>query len=407
MSPIDVYARARTSIKFSFFFIGVPVGTLVPRLAEIKLGLNAGAGIYGTAIAVGGIGALIGNFIGARVVHRFGSRAVVQGAFTFLITSNVCNALAPNLSWFATVAFTSGLFYAMTNIGVNSQAVLVEQHIGRSFLPMGHAFWSIGTMSASIFSSLAAPYVSPLHALIFADTLCLIGFALATKNLLPLHMDDRSIDDSTQLPRQEHIPRSALRFLLTIAFAQWLALIAEISVGDWSSVLLSEDFHISVGPNGYAFSSFMVMQLTVRLLSPRFIDRFGLQVIARTCGVIGGTGYILALAAANVAHTTSNSAALMLSCIAYGFMGLGVAPMPAAFVTAAGRIPGLPSARALMVTGAAVAVLNIIGRMGFAFIAQHTSLPISLGFMGAILIAAAMMTNVLHIDKAERHAIQR
>lgn len=103
----------------------------------------------------------------------------------------------------------------------------------------------------------------------------------------------------------------------------------------------------------------------------------------------------------------SSMAALFFSCLAYGFIGLGVATMPAAFITAAGRIPGLPSARALMVTGVVMALLNVVGRIAFSNIAQAISLPLALGFMGIITICAALMTNVLHIDKAERHAIRR
>lgn len=81
--------------------------------------------------------------------------------------------------------------------------------------------------------------------------------------------------------------------------------------------------------------------------------------------------------------------------------------MPAAFVVAAGRIPGLPSARALMVTGVAISLMNVISRIAFAYISQIISLPLALTVMGLALFAASKLAYVLHPEKAQEHAIQR
>jgi MFS family permease len=196
-----------------------------------------------------------------------------------------------------------------------------------------------------------------------------------------------------------------MRFLLIIAVAQWLSLQAEISVADWSSVLLKEDFGVPVGPNGYGYAVFTVVQLVARLTAPRLVDRYGLNSVVRTLGLVGGVGYLLFLWLAVLADTPLS--ALPLMCASYGFMSLGVAVMPPAFATATGAIPGLPSARALMITGAAAAVLNLFGRIGLAYLAQFASLPIALAVMGGFLIAAAVMSPVLRPERAARLAIVR
>lgn len=394
MTRDRAFHEAQRSIKAAFFFMGLPVGALVPRLAEIKLHVGATEGSYGSAFAVGALGALAGNYLGSYLVHHHGSRAVARRAFYGILAANLANALAPNVGWLAIVALTSGLSYALTNIAVNSQGVLVEQGIGRSFLPTGHAFWSIGAMSAAIASSMAAPHTTPLQALMFADVSSMIGFAVATTRLLPTAFDDRPHDDPTQLRRTERIPASTLRFLLTIAVAQWLGLIAELSVGDWSSVLMHESYGIAVGPNGYGFATFMLVQLVLRLVLPRLIDRHSLRTVMRAFGLVGAFGYLACLNLANVASDRCVNVALIAVCAAYGFMAVGVAVMPSGFASAAGSVPGIPSARALMVVGVATALLNFGSRTLFAYVAQAVTLPLALQLMGVALIAASLMAGV-------------
>lgn len=385
--------------------MGLPIGVLVPRLAEIKHAVGAADAAYGTAIAIGGIGALLGNYLGSRLVHRMGSRQTARAAIVLLIATNVSNALVPTVTWLALVAFMNGFAYAITNIAMNSQGVLVEQGLGRSFMPKAHGYWSLGAMSFGILSSLAAPYISPLVALVIGAAISLVGFQLGSHYLLHTEHEDLPADDPTQLQRHERIPTTALQFLIVLAIGQWLALISEMAVSDWSSVLLHDYFDIAVGPNGYAFSAFMVVQLSTRMLSSTYIDRFGLIPVVRMLGIVGGAGFITFLFAANWA--TSVTLALIFSCLAYAFMALGVASMPPAFYTAIGRIPGLPSARALMITGAVVSILNMFGRISLASLTNLISLPVVLSLTGVSLLISAYMTKALDTKHIESHAIQK
>lgn len=387
--------------------MGLPIGVLVPRLAEIKHAVGAADAAYGTAIAIGGIGALLGNYLGSRLVHRIGSRQTARLAIVLLITTNVSNALVPTVTWLALVAFMNGFAYAITNIAMNSQGVLVEQGLGRSFMPKAHGYWSLGAMSFGVLSSLAAPYISPLVALTIGATISLFGFQLGSHYLLATEHEDLPADDPTQLQRNERIPTAALQFLIILAIGQWLALIAEMAVSDWSSVLLHDYFDIAVGPNGYAFSAFMIVQLSTRMLSTRFIDQFGLIPVVRLLGFVGGIGFIAFLFAANWAKSDSETLALILSCLAYAFMALGVASMPPAFYTAIGRIPGLPSARALMITGAVVSLLNMFGRISLASLTNLVSLPVVLSLTGVSLLISAYMTKALDTNRIESHAIRK
>ena len=90
-----------------------------------------------------------------------------------------------------------------------------------------------------------------------------------------------------------------------------------------------------------------------------------------------------------------------------GFMALGVAAMPSGFSSATGAIPGIPSARALMVVGVMMALLNFSSRIGFAYLAQAVSLPLALSAAGVALIAAAAMAGVTDSDRVAAHGFTR
>lgn len=400
----DIAAR---SLQWVFFCVGLPVGTLVPRLAEIKAGLGAGNAAYGTAIAIGGAGAILGNWLGGRLTHALGSKRLAQLGIGLLLIPNIANALAPSVGWLAVVAFAAGFTFSTNNIALNSQAVLIEQGLGRSYIPRAHAAWSLGTMSSGLMSSLMAPHSTPVQALSVGAVISFSIYQWAARGLLATEHEDRPSDDDSQLQRHEPIPAAAKRFLIILAIAQTLALVAEMSTGDWSSVLLKQEFHIPVGPNGYAFTSFMLVQLISRLQATKLIDRFGMQRTIRTFGITGTIGYLACLLSASLVSERSQLASLVFSCLAYAFLGAAVGPMPAAFTTAAGSIPGLPSARALAFSGIVIALSGMVGRIAFANLAQILPLTLALAGMGLLVLVTVSMTFVLVPERAEQHAIRR
>ena len=402
-----VYKKASTSVLNTLFIAGIPVGFISPRFAEVKAGIGATSGEFGTAFAFGALGALIGNYLGAGAVHRYGTRKVTRTTFYFALLQIVFITIAPNITLLALNQVFGGLVFSMCFVGMNSQGVLIEQHMRRSFMPKAHSFFSLATVVGAFTSSLVAPYIPVFHTLVTINILCAIAWYFFTKELLPTEYDDRPHDDPTQLQRAEKLPTRVRRFLILVALGQSMALWAEYSVGDWSSVLLREDFKIAIGPNGYAFTTFAIVQLITRYVAPRFVDKQGLEVVIRRWGLIGSTGYIIFLIAAKLSIGADTTITLILSCLAYGFLSFGLAVMAPAFSTAAGGIPGLPSARALMVVGVIAAVVTFVGRIIFSYFAQATSLSFALIFVGVLSLGAALSSSLLEPKRVKDHAITR
>ena len=387
--------------------MGLPFGVLMPRLAEIKRAVGANAASFGSALALMSIGTLVGTWLASRLIHSFGSREAARALFVFVVLANAANGYIHSIAWFGFVTICAGAANTAVMMAMNSQSVLIEQHLARSFLPKVLASWSVGTFSGSVVSALVAPYVTPAAALTFTAALTMFVFMFSVHWLLPSRLDDRPHDDPTQLPRHERIPVNIRNFLILIAVAQSLGLIAEMSVGDWGSVLLREHFGVAVGPNGYGFAVFMFSMIIIRLNAARWIDRFGLERVIRIAALVGATGFAAMLTVANVFTVGSPTQSLLAMCLGYVFLCIGVGAMPAAFISAAGAIRGLPSARAIALTTAVVAVGNMVLRAAFGALAELVSLEHALYAIPVLVIAAGLMATLLRADKVDDYAIDR
>lgn len=387
--------RAKRAVATGFFLAGVTVGSLAPRLAEVKINTDASDSGYGTAFAINSLGALVGFLVGAKASQRVGTKKIAGSVFYLMLIANFSFSLATDTVMLAIVAISSGVVYSMFNVNMNSQGVLVEQRLGRSFMPRAHAAWSLGSLIAGLASAAIAPYLSVKATLAIADIFCAIVWLVMSRGLLSHQYDDQPKNDPMQLQHNKRIPSTTFLFLLVLALGQAISMLAEGSVGDWSSVLLHEDLGIEIGPNGYAFVSFSIVHLLTRYLMPKFIDRSGLQKVVRIVGSIGVTGFITFHLLALQLRGGDTKLVLISSCIAYAFLAFGLGVMVPAFATAAGGIVGLPSARALMVLGVAGALTLWLGRTLLSFLAENYSLPFAITFFGVLAYGSVYLAKYL------------
>lgn len=407
MQDTAIHERASRAILLSYFCMGLPLGVTMPRMAEIKSAVGANAASFGAALALMSIGTLLGTWLASHAIHRLGSRLAAAGILPFAMIASASNGYLTSIAWFGFVTLAYGAASTAVFMALNSQSVLIEQHLRRSFMPKVLASWSVGSFSGSVISSWLAPHLSPAAALTTGASISLVAFLVSTRWLLPARLDDRPHEDPAQLPRHERIPRDIRNFLILIGIAQCLGLVAEMSVGDWGAVLLHEQFGVAVGPNGLGFAVFMFTMIVVRLTAARGIDHFGLERFIRGSALLGGLGFAALLTVANLFTVGSPTSSLIAMCIAYVFLCIGVGAMPAAFISAAGAIRGLPSARAIAFTTALVGLGNMILRTGFGVLAQWLSLRYALYAIPVLVITAGFMATLLRPARTDAYVVTR
>lgn len=379
--------------------MGVAVAASSARLAEIKQNTGGSQSAFGAALMLGNIGGMFGNFIGGRLTHKLGTRTVIRLAIAIFVIAQIAYGFLNQLWQVPLCAFVGGSSYALANIGANSQGSMIQQRAGKSLMPSFHGSWSIGALSASFAAGVAAKHLSTGTHILINSLIAFGGAMVAYKYLLPTAVDTHDQNANAGLQQHETIPDPIKKFIFILAIGSMMSVIAEASVGDWSTILLHEDFHISLGLNTYGYTSFILIQTIGRFTVGRLIDKHSIQSVMRIFAALGGIGYFSGLVIANSLHASSPHAALIVMCIAYAILGLGLAPMAPSFASIAGAIPGIPTARA-------VARMQMISAFGFFFgrglvslLTKFIGLPMALLMPALSLVLAGLIAYRLHPEK--------
>jgi MFS family permease len=391
--------RAKWALRITFFFMGMAVAASSARLAEIKHNTGGSQSAFGAALMLGNIGGMFGNFIGGRLTHRLGTRTILRIAMFIFVCAQISYGFINQLWQVPLCAFAGGSSYALANIGANSQGSMIQQRAGKSLMPSFHGSWSIGALTASFAAGFAAKHLSTGTHILINSVIAFAGASLVYRYLLPTAVDTHDQNSNAGLPQNEPIPEPIKKFIFVLAIGSMMSVIAEASVGDWSTILLHEDFNVALGVNTYGYTSFILIQTIGRFTVGRLIDKYSIQTIMRLFAAIGGVGYFSGLVIANAIHTSSPHAALITMCIAYAILGLGLAPMAPSFASIAGAIPGIPTARA-------VARMQMISAFGFFFgrglvslLTKFIGLPLALLMPAIALIIAGQISYRLRPEK--------
>ncbi|MEN9687175.1 MAG: hypothetical protein RL381_187 [Actinomycetota bacterium] len=379
--------------------MGISVAASTARLAEIKANTGGSQSAFGAALMLGNIGAMFGNYIGGRLTHTFGTRNVARFAICGFVIAQISYGFVNQLWQVPITAFAGGFSYSLANLGANSQGSMIQQKTGRSLMPSFHGSWSIGALSASFIAGIAAKHITPgIH--IFANSIvALIGALVAMHYLLPHAIDHLDQVNNSAVQQHHAIPNSIKKFIYLLAFGSTLTMVAETSIGDWSTILLREDFNVPLGPNTYGYTTFILMQTLGRFAIGNFIDRHTVQKVMRICALFSGVSYVVGLLIAKSVAQDSSHSALVVMCITYAILGIGLAPMAPSFNSIAGEIPGIPTARAVARLQMISALGFFIGRGIVSLLTKFLGLPSALLFAALCLIAVGFIISKMHPEK--------
>ena len=379
--------------------MGVAVAATSARFAEIKGHTHTSDAIFGYCIMVGNLGSIFGNLFGSRFSRKIGTRRTAQLIMFGVAGSQIAYGFVNRIWEIPLVAFVAGASYSLMNIACNAQGSMVQENVGKSLMPSFHGSWSVGACTASFAAGAIAKYVRVEWHLLGNSLIALFGFLVVSRALLPYSADHHDTVVNSEVSYNAPIPVEIKNFIWMVAIGSFLATIAETSVGDWSSIYLKEDLHIPIGANTLGYTCFVLAQIVGRFSVGRWIDVYGIPRVIRVGGLLGGAGYFIGLIIANMERTHHQYAALTFMCIGYAILGLGVSPMPPSYVSVAGSIPGIPTARALSRLAIIASTGFLIGRFVISSLAGLFGLPIALLFPAAALMGSGVLAHSLDIKR--------
>jgi len=391
---ITIATRARNGLWATFFFMGVVSMAWVARIPEIRDANGLNNGQLGLILLASTIGALIGAQLAGRLVHSYGTKAVIRVAIIIMPVGLILMGLSTSPLTLIAGLFIMGLGYSSMDISSNTQAVVIEKLMGRRVMSSFHALWSSGAFATTVLGGSIAKHVTPRANLVGVGIACFFLFIPAVRLLLPATLDEHDGGDEETQAKIPLFGKSVLP-LWGMGIGLLGGLIAEGASSDWGAILLRDNMGYGIGVNASAFAVFSLAMITARFMGDRTLDYFGPRKTVLYGGYLGGLGLGLGIAIGVPLSTSHPLVALVIVNIGFACAGIGIGPMFPAYILAASEVPGMASS-------VAIARVGVIGLFGYFIgpsvtgaLAQLISLPVAMTYPVFMLILAGYQSHVI------------
>ena len=365
-------SAARRASMLIFLVCGIGLSSWAPMVPFAKTNLNLDEAALGFVLLSLGFGAILMMPVSGFLINKYGSRKVMLAAAIViaLILPNLLMAASP--VQLSVALFIFGAAIGSIDVAMNAHAVLVQERFGRHIMSSFHGMFSLGGIIGSIGLGFLIGFgLSPTIAAISISVLLFFIAVSQYKYLLP-HAEENSVESfSFSLPRGP---------VLVLGLMCFVFFLAEGAMLDWSAVFLKFNRGFTENMAGWGYAAFSIAMAIMRFTGDNLVHKIGSQKVVLFGALLAAAGYLIAVS------VPLPGAAL------FGFVlvGLGAANVVPVFFTAAGNIPNVPASVSLP----AVTILGYTGQLAgpalIGFIAEMTSLPIALGFVGVLLLIVAV-----------------
>jgi MFS family permease len=401
-SELKIGAGARNSLWASFLIMGIASMAWVPRIPEIKDAVGLSNGQFGFVFLGSTIGSVLGSQFAGRAIHTFGSRPVIHVSSVLLPLGLVAMAYATSATQLFFALMLMGFGYALTDMGLNSQGIVVEKILDKKCLSSFHAMWSVGSFVSAVFGGFMIAHLTPKENLVFIAILSALAFFPANRYLLNPTMDQHAGNTG-------EITAAKIPFLGKSSLPLWAlgvgmiaGMVAEGAASDWAGILLRENMQISSRLYATAFASFALAMIVSRFMGDKVLHKYGARNTVRYGGVVGGAVWGLSIAIAVPLSSHAQIPAVIIVNIGFIFAGLGIGPMFPAFILAASRIKGVAPAVAISRVGLIGISGYFIGPTITGVFAEVTSLSIAMAYPVLMMILGGYMSRAIKEEEREK-----
>ncbi|OJT61130.1 MFS transporter [Bacillus altitudinis] len=280
-----------------FTMSGISISTWFSRTPEVRDLLQADTGTMGLILLGLSVGSIVGLILSNVFVRKKGGRvAIVVSAFLMFIGFST---LAIGAALSSTLIVTAGLFLfgsgsGMCNVAMNLEGTEIEYQIKRTIMPILHASFSIGTLIGAgagiLFIYLG---VSVLIHLLTIALLFFLSILICTR-FIP-HGTGKDSDE-TQTESVEASQTSWLnKRTISLAMIALCLAFVEGSANDWIPLAMVDGYQVSHSMSTVIYALFLCGMISGRLVSGRFIDRFGRVLLLRIAILSAAAGLFLVI----------------------------------------------------------------------------------------------------------------
>jgi len=364
---------ARIAVSFFFFLAGLCFSTWASRIPNIQQKLHLSNAALGGVLLGLPAGLLTSLPIAGWLVAKFSSRPVLITAGILYGCILPLLGLAAQTWQLVACLFLFGMSGNMLNIAMNTQAIGTEALYERTIMASYHGLWSLAGFSGAAIGTVMIGFGIVPYQHFLVITFIAISITLINAQFLLRKETNRS----------EHQPIFAMpdKSLITLGIIAFCSMICEGAMFDWSGVYFQKVIQPPQGLVAAGYTAFMATMASGRFIGDWFATKKGIKIMLQISGALTAMGLLIAIIFPY----------LITAIIGFLFVGAGVSSVVPLVYSAAGKSKVLSP-------GLALAAVSTIGYLGFlfgppfiGFIAQASSLRVSLGLIAIMGLAITVM----------------
>jgi MFS family permease len=309
MSSTPVTARAprisapgviawRNALFVVFAACGISISSLAARIPTISLALSLSTGQVGLLLSAMAVGSIVGLVASGHLVATIGAKRTIVVAYTTLGVSLTVAGVGIAVFGSFPLSFVAlvvlGASMGTCDVAMNVSGAANERAIGRTVMPIYHAFFSIGTVAGAGLGALAEQLRIPLEFHVAAVSLVMVIAVFAVSRFLlsetAVAVGEQAHPASTWRSRLAiwRDPRTILIGLVVLGFA-----FTEGSSNDWLAYAMVHGHDTSRAVGAAVYGIFVAAMTIGRLAGVRVLDRFGRVPVLRATAVLAAVGLLL------------------------------------------------------------------------------------------------------------------
>ena len=380
--------QERRDLQSFFFLFGLGIMCLAPRLPDIKANLDVSTTYFGFLMSSGSIGALAAHLTMGHIVHRLGVYKVliISSTVTYLTVGILIEL--KNAELYLLVNIICGFAWATYHISINAQALHRQTETGVQIIPMLHGLWSAGAVTTAFIALLISSFVSlnwhifPLIIMVYLLTI------RAINRSRPILLQGNEVTEEDEIVTFRRMFSSfSIDWVVSLGFL--CALMLEVSVGDWATIMARQEFGVSKSLAVVPYFLFMGAMIVGRLGFHRFKGDRTDKEIVQPFVVMGGTIFLTSLGLSLQIKESNLYLGFAIFCLGFLLCGIGISFVGPLFFGYASARSNKPGGVVVAELGALNQILTFIGRGVISIVAGATTLPIAMTIPGVMLIFVA------------------
>ncbi|HEY5230378.1 MAG TPA: MFS transporter [Galbitalea sp.] len=288
----------RNALFVVFAACGISISSIAARIPTISLALSLTTAEVGLLLSGMAVGSIVGLVASGHVVSTIGARRTIIVSYSALV-------IALSIAGFGIAVFGSfalsfgaliivGASMGTCDVAMNVSGAANERAIGRTVMPIYHAFFSIGTVAGAGLGSLAEALRVPLQLHLTAVSFLSLASVLLVSRFLLSETAVAAGEDAHPLSTWRsrlaiwRDPRTILIGLIVLGFA-----FTEGSSNDWLAYSMVHGHGTNRAVGAAVYGIFVAAMTVGRLAGVRILDRFGRVPVLRATAALAAVGLLL------------------------------------------------------------------------------------------------------------------